>query len=136
MGHGMPTTTSGSDPRTFAIIGAAMEVHRVLGRAYLETFFQQALAIEFGLRNVPFQAEVPCDVVYKGHKLGGMHHLDFLCFDSVVVEVKARSAIGPAEYAQILNYLSATGHECGLLLNFGAPRLEYRRVARSSEGPG
>ena len=130
----MTTTTSGGDPRTFAIIGAAMEVHRILGRGYLETFFQQALGIEFELRKVPFQAEVPCDVTYKGHKLGGVHYIDFVCFGSVVVEVKARSATGLAEYAQVLNYLATTGHECGLLLNFGAPRLEYRRLIRSGDG--
>ncbi|MFA5910319.1 MAG: GxxExxY protein [Vicinamibacterales bacterium] len=115
------------DSRTFAIIGAAMEVHRVLGSGFLELFYRDALAIEFGLRDVPFAAEVPCNIVYKDHQLRGHYRMDFVCFDSVVVEVKAGSGTGPAEHAQVLNYLASTGYQCGLLLNFGLSKLEYRR---------
>lgn len=120
-----------SDPRTFRIIGAAMEVHRVLGTGYLETCFRDALHIEFGIRRIPFVAEAPCVVSYKGWPLRGTLHVDFICFDSVLVEVKARSAASPADHAQLLNYLAATGCELGLLLNFGQPSLEYRRFIRS-----
>jgi GxxExxY protein len=123
-------TARDNDPRTFAIIGAAMEVHGILGSGFLETFFCEALQIEFQIRSIPFQSEVPCSVGYKGRVLSGIQRIDFVCFDSVVVEVKARAMTGPAEHAQVLNYLASTGHRCGLLLNFGAPRLEYHRFVR------
>lgn len=122
MGH-----TDLFDSRTYAVIGAAMEVHRVMGSGYLEALFRQALSIEFELRDIPFQREVPCPVEYKGHQLGGVYRLDFVCFDTVVVEVKARSAIGPADHAQVISYLAASGQSLALLLNFGASRLEFRR---------
>ena len=117
----------GSDDRTFGIIGAATEVHRVLGSGFLEVFYRDALSIEFRLRSIPFESEVACGIEYKGHLLRGHYRIDFVCHGGVIVEVKCRSATGPAEHAQVLNYLAATGHQCGLLLNFGAPRLEYRR---------
>jgi len=116
-----------TDSRTFAIIGAAMEVHRVLGSGFLEVLYRDALAIEFGLRMIPFMAEAPCQVTYKSHPLRGHYRMDFICFDSVVVEIKARFGTGPAEQAQVLSYLAATGHKTGLLLNFGAAKLEYKR---------
>ncbi|MGE0865749.1 MAG: GxxExxY protein [Vicinamibacterales bacterium] len=116
-----------TDSRTFAIIGAAMEVHRVLGSGFLEILYRDALAIEFGLRLIPFVAETPCQVTYKGHSLRGHYRMDFVCFDSVVVEIKARFGTGPAEQAQVLSYLAATGHRTGLLLNFGSAKLEYKR---------
>ncbi len=116
-----------SDPRTFAIIGAAMEVHRVLGSGFLEVFYRDALAIEFGLRDIPFVAEAPCRVAYKTHPLRGHYRMDFVCFDSVVVEVKARFGTGPAEQAQVLSYLASSACQCGLLLNFGSAKLEYKR---------
>jgi GxxExxY protein len=119
------------DQRTFAIIGAAMEVHRLLGSGFLEVIYRDALAIEFGLRRVPFMPEVPCTIDYKGHRLRGQYRIDFVCFDSVVVEVKAKFGTGAAEQAQVLNYLAATGHQCALLLNFGAARLEYKRLILS-----
>ena len=115
------------DERTFAIIGAAMEVHRVLGSGFLEVLYTDALAIEFGLRSVPFATDLPCNIQYKGRTLRGHYRMDFVCFDSVVVEVKARFGTGPAEQAQVLNYLAATGHQSGLLLNFGTARLDYKR---------
>ena len=119
--------TEPTDSRTFAIIGAAMEVHRVLGSGFLEVFYRDALAIEFGLRDIPFVAEAPCHVAYKGHPLRGHYRMDFVCFESVVIEVKARSGTGPAEQAQVLSYLASAGFQTGLLLNFGAARLEYKR---------
>ncbi|MGE0043255.1 MAG: GxxExxY protein [Vicinamibacterales bacterium] len=116
------------DRRTYAIIGAAMEVHGTLGRGLLEEHYRQALAIELGLRKIPFEREVGCPVSYKGVRLGGTARMDFVCFDAVVVEVKARAIVGPAERAQLLNYLSSSGLLCGLLLNFGTPRLDYHRL--------
>ena len=115
------------DQHTFQIIGAAMEVHRVLHRGLLESIYCEALAVEFELRSIPFAAQVPCQIVYKERRLTGFHRIDFVCFDEVVVEVKASSLTGPAEQAQVLNYLALSGHRLGLLLNFGRPSLEYKR---------
>lgn len=119
--------TDSEDGRTFGIIGAAMEVHRVLGAGFLEVFYRDALAIDFGLRSIPFAAEAPCNVEYKGRPLRGHYRLDFVCFDSVVVEIKARSGTSAADHAQVLSYLASTRLQCGLLINFGGSRLEYRR---------
>lgn len=121
-----PTHTR--DRRTFGIIGAAMAVHRILGCGHLEQIYRDALAIEFDLCRIPFEREVPCQVVYKGHPLRGHFRVDFICHGEVVVEVKARSATGPGDQAQVLNYLATTGLATALLLNFGAQRLEHRRL--------
>jgi len=118
---------SSGDSRTFSIIGAAMEVHRTLGCGFLEVFYRDALAIEFGLRSIPFDSEVACGVDYKGHLLRGHYRIDFVCYTEVIVEVKARASTGPGDEAQVLNYLAATGHQVALLLNFGGSRLDYRR---------
>ena len=118
---------SSQDPRTFAIIGAAYEVHRTLGTGFLEIFYKDALAIEFIERQIPFQREAPCAVEYKGRPLRREYHVDFICFDEVVLEIKARSATGPADHAQVISYLASTRKRCGLLLNFGASKLEHKR---------
>jgi GxxExxY protein len=115
------------DSRTYAIIGAALEVHRVLGTGYLELFYKDALAIEFTERSIPFEREVPCNVEYKGRLLRGEYHVDFVCCGQVVLEIKARSSTGPADHAQVLNYLASTKLQTGLLLNFGTARLEHKR---------
>lgn len=115
------------DPRTFAIIGAAMEVHRQLGCGFLEGVYQEALAMEFALRDIPFVAQVELPVYYKGTILQCTYKPDFICFDTVIVELKALTQTGGIEEAQVINYLKATGYETGLLLNFGRPSLEYRR---------
>ena len=118
---------SSQDPRTFAIIGAAYEVRRILGSGFLELFYKDALAIEFAERGIPFAREAPCSVEYKGRPLRGEYRVDFVCCDEVVLETKARSMTGPADHAQVINYLAATKLRCGLLLNLGAAKLEHRR---------
>jgi GxxExxY protein len=122
---------SHDDPRTYAIIGAALEVHRVLGAGFLELFYKDALALEFTARGIPFVAEVPCQIEYKGRPLRGHYRMDFVCFEGIVLEVKARTATGPADHAQVISYLASSKLPIGLLLNFGGQHLEHKRFARS-----
>jgi GxxExxY protein len=119
------------DWQTHAIIGAAMEVHRELGPGFLEAVYQQALAIEFSARAIPFASEVELPVYYKGKRLDCTYRADFVCYHEVIVELKALKAITGVEEAQVLNYLKATGLGRGLLLNFGSPRLEFKRFVFS-----
>jgi GxxExxY protein len=100
-----------------AVNGAAIEVHRVLGAGFLESVYEQALAIEFGLRQIPFQRQHPIALKYKGQMVGEAR-LDFLVGDQLIVELKAVDTIHPIHHAQVLNYLKATGLQLGLLLNF------------------
>ncbi len=116
------------DPRTYAIIGAAMEIHRELGPGFLEAVYQEALAIELEEREVPFQQEVELAITYKGRRLSKTYRADLICFDGVVVELKAESAFTNLDQAQMINYLKATGNRVGLLLNFGAGSLETKRM--------
>ncbi|HZE62259.1 MAG TPA: GxxExxY protein [Pyrinomonadaceae bacterium] len=120
-----------SDPRTYSIIGACMEVHRQLGCGFLEPVYQEALAIELTSRNIPFVREVKVPLEYKGRTLESKYCADFICFDSVVVELKALARTSGTEEAQVINYLKATGHKVGLLVNFGARSLEHRRFVLS-----
>ena len=122
-----PETEEAGDPHTYAIIGAATEVHRVLGLGFLESVYTQSLAIEFALRSISFAREVTIPVAYKEHVLAAGFRGDFLCFGPVIVEIKALARLSSLEEAQTINYLKASRHEVGLLLNFGATRLEFRR---------
>ena len=123
----MTQMSADRDPRTYAIIGAAMEVHQQLGHAFLEAVYQEALACEFEYRNIPFQREVELPIVYKGRLLESVYRADFVCYTEVVVELKALRALSGSEEAQIINYLKASRLATGLLLNFGAPRLDHKR---------
>ena len=114
------------DSRTYAIIGASMEVHQHLGCGFLESVYQEALAIELGLRQIPFRREMRLPVTYKGQVLMTSFCADFICFDSVV-ELKALAHLSGTEEAQLINYLKATRHKVGLLLNFGTRSLVHRR---------
>ncbi len=120
------------DPQTHAIIGAAMEVHRTLGHGFLEPVYQEALALELSDRQIPFKREVELPVDYKGRRLACSYRADFICYESIIVELKALSALSGIEQAQVINYLKATGSRRGLLLNFGAPRLEIKRLVFDS----
>ncbi|MGQ0763301.1 MAG: GxxExxY protein [Acidobacteriota bacterium] len=117
-----------NDPRTFAIIGAAMEVHKQLECGFLEAVYQEALALEFVGRNISFKREVCLPIQYKGRLLATSYCADFICFNSVVVELKALAHLSGTEEAQVNNYLKATGYEVGLRLNFGGRSLQHRRM--------
>ena len=124
----MTQISTGQDPRTHAIIGAAMEVHNQLGSGFLEVVYQEALALELTARQTPFRREVPLSIQYKGERLQCSYRADFICHESIIVETKAVSSLSGVEQAQLINYLKATGLNLGLLLNFGSPRLEVKRL--------
>lgn len=110
------------DRTTQEVIGAAIEVHRVLGPGLLESIYEEALCAEFDLRDVPHQRQVGVDVYYKGRVIKGQR-LDLLVRGEVVVELKATTEIPDVATAQVLSYLKATGLKRALLINFNAPRL-------------
>ena len=116
------------EDKTFAIVGCCMEVHKTLGSGYLEAVYQEALALELEVAGVPFEREKAIDISYKGKILHKKYFADFLCFDEVIVETKALSTLLPEHYAQVLNYLKATGKKVGLLVNFGATSLQWKRL--------
>jgi GxxExxY protein len=116
------------DPQTYEVIGAAMEVHHQLGHGFLEAVYQEALAIEMTKRNIPFEREVAVPIAYKGQRLQCSYRADFVCFGEVVVELKAINQLTGADDAQLINELKATALNRGLLLNFGALSLEYKRL--------
>jgi GxxExxY protein len=112
----------------YAIIGAAIEVHRELGSGFLEAVYQEALEIELLQRRIPFQGQMPLIISYKGQRLNKEYIADFVCFDQIVVEIKAIDQLGGKEEAQLINYLKATKMRVGLLINFGsAGKLERKR---------
>lgn len=120
------------DAETYAIIGAAMEVHRQLGPGFLEAVYQEALAIEFQARRIPFRREPELPVMYKGQQLTCLYRADFVCNDRIIVELKAIQGVTRIEEAQVINYLKATRLGLALLLNFGLHSLEFRRFIQSS----
>ena len=112
----------------FAIIGAAIEVHRELGPGFLEAVYQEAMETELRARQIPFEAQKPIRVRYKERLLTNQYFADLVCFEQVIIELKALNRLSGNEEAQILNYLKATGFRLGLLINFGSHgRLEWKR---------
>jgi GxxExxY protein len=116
---------------SYAIMGACFEVYREMGCGFTEPIYQECLEIELGLQAIPFQAQRDLRLVYKQKQLKTFFKPDFLCFDLVVVEIKAVSAFDDEHRAQVHNYLKATGLKLGLLANFGHfPKVEYERIVR------
>ena len=116
-----------NDDLTYQIIGCAMKVHGTLGPGFQEVIYQRALAIEMGRAGIDFGREVDQPIFYGGVQIGS-RRADFIAGNRVVVELKALTTLENVHLAQVRNYLVAYGLELGLLLNFGAQRLEYRRI--------
>ena len=119
--------TQDRDPQTFAIIGAAMEVHRQLGAGFLENVYHEALVVELAHRQIAFTREVDLTVLYKGKPLACTYRADIICFNEVIVELKAIDRLSGIERSQVINYLKATQLHRALLINFGSSSLTYER---------
>ena len=118
---------------SFNIIGAAMEVHKVVGCGFTEPLYQDALEEELRLRDTPFEREKTYYFTYKGKRLDKIFRPDFVCYNKVIVELKTVADFTDEHYAQVYNYLKATGMGLGLLINFGKKSLEYKRILPNSK---
>lgn len=119
---------------THDIIGAAMEVHRHLGNGFQEVIYQRALAIELGLRNISFEREKEMPLSYKGFDIG-TRRVDFFIEEKIMLEIKAVIQLEDVHLAQAINYLEAYGMDIGLLINFGSPSLQFKRVMKPNHRP-
>ena len=116
------------DERTYKIIGAALEVHKELGCGFLEAVYQEALGREFTSQGITFKSQPIVEIKYKGEPLEKKYQPDFVCYDEVILEIKALDKLSGIEEAQLINYFKATGLQIGLLINFGSKSLEYKRL--------
>jgi len=117
---------------TYGIIGACFEVYKEKGCGFLEAVYQECMEIELGLQGIPFAAKKPLRLEYKGRPLRQAYEPDLICFEKIIVELKAVSVLADEHRAQVINYLNATGHEVALLVNFGHyPKLEYERIVNT-----
>lgn len=112
----------------YDIIGCAMKVHSELGSGFLEAVYQEALAIIFTEEQIPFEKEKLLEIVFRDKVLKKKYFADFICYEEVIVEIKAIKKLTNNDLAQVLNYLKATNKKIGLLINFGAKSLEFKRV--------
>ena len=113
----------------FGIVNAAMEVHRELGHGFLEAVYQEALELEFNDRRIQYVREKPLNIIYKGRQLNKEYSADFVCFDKIIVKLKALTELNSIHESQLINYLKATKLRVGLLINFGTSSLEFKRLA-------
>jgi len=114
----------------YQIIGAAIEVHKELGCGFLEAVYQEAFEIELRFRKIPYDREVKLNIYYKEQLLKKYYEADFVCFDKIILELKALSGLTSDHESQLLNYLKATNLKVGLLINFGRQNLEYKRMVK------
>lgn len=111
----------------YKIVGACMTVHRELGHGFLEAIYQEALAVEMKSMGIRFDREMEIKVLYKGVALSKLYKADFICYDKIIIELKALSCLTNEHVAQLLNYMKATKLRVGLLVNFGSPSLEHHK---------
>jgi GxxExxY protein len=121
-----PEPAADVDALAHAVIGALIEVHRIIGPGFLEQTYEEALAVELKLREIPFQRQVPIPVVYKSVQVCE-GRLDFLVDNKLILEIKACDCLAPIHKAQVIAYLRATGHKLALLVNFNVPVLKEGR---------
>jgi len=112
----------------YKIVGACMTVHRELGCGFLEAVYAEALEMEFQLQGIPYKREVPIRIEYKGKTLKKSYIADFICYDKIVLELKAINFLDSVHESQVLNYLKATQNKLGILVNFGEQSLKYKRI--------
>ena len=115
---------------TRSIIGCAFNVSNELGSGFLESVYENAMMVALNAQSISVRAQAPINVYFR-EQVVGVFFADLLVEDQVIVELKAARALAPEHQAQVINYLKATGIEAGLLLNFGRPRLEYKRLTRT-----
>ncbi|WP_336093981.1 GxxExxY protein [Leeuwenhoekiella sp. CH_XMU1409-2] len=120
------------EEESYAIIGACMQVHKSLGNGFLESVYQEALARELVNRNIPFLTKHKIEVFYEDQKLNKFFVADFVCFEHIVLELKATAILTESMIAQTINYLKATRMELGLLVNFGAKGLRWKRFINTN----
>lgn len=137
--HNKPRKTQKSDKlnkkilyaeESYKIIGACFNVYKMIGCGFLEPVYQECLGVEFKYQNIPSIAQKELVLQYRGQNLRKTYRPDYICFDKIILEIKAVSKIIDEHRAQILNYLYASGYKLGILVNFGHyPQLEYERIA-------
>lgn len=117
----------------YEIIGAAFETHKILGAGFLEPVYQEAFELELTSRGIPFISQPEIDISYKGKPLSKKYKPDLLAFDKIIIEIKALDQLTGIEESQIFNYLKASHLQLGLLINFGGPKLEWKRRVLTSK---
>ncbi len=119
------------EDETYQIPGACFEVYKEMGCGFLEAVYHECLVIEFRERGIPFESKQPLRLRFKEHILETSYEPDFICFDKIIVEIKAVSSLTDVFRAVVHNYLRASGHRLGMLVNFGShPKLEHERIIR------
>lgn len=113
---------------SYKIIGACMEVHKKLGSGFLESVYSEALAMEFAKADIPYEKEKKLPVFYEDKPMNKYFRADFVCFNSIIIELKATKFIIDADHRQTMNNVKATKFRLGLLINFGTPSLTYKRI--------
>jgi GxxExxY protein len=113
---------------SYKIIGCCMEVHKKLGAGFLESVYSEALEIEFKNADIPFEKEKKLPVLYDNKPMKKYFRADYICYDSIIIELKSSKYLIEADYKQTLNNIKATNYKLGLLINFGTPSLTYKRL--------
>jgi len=117
----------------YKIIGAAYEVHKELRSGFLEPVYQEAMDRELKMQGISYEREYLINIFYKNEKLDKYYKADFICFNEIIVELKALPDITTEHESQLINYLKATHKRLGILINFGKPSLQYKRIINSEQ---